>query len=505
MHYRRFAPFALAASALALPSLANAAPGEGDASASVSLGADGANADADASGDADAKSRPWIRRYSPRAHMWEVGFFGGLWLPADNIELHDRNIAPIGIDTSAELGLRAGYYPLRHFGLEGELAMMPTRVETEQRAFVSSARAQVVAQLGLFRIVPFVTLGGGVVSIRSEENAAGRNSDEMLSVGGGLKYFATEHIVLRLEGRDMMSPKQGASPNAPAHSGEVLFGFSLALGPRKPKADPPPPDADGDGFLDSTDACPQEAGIAPDGCPARDADDDGFLDAEDACPDVPGAAPDGCPIPDSDGDGFLDPDDACPQEAGVEPDGCPIRDTDGDGFLDPDDTCPQEPETVNGFEDEDGCPDDLPEEVKKYTGVVEGIYFATGKSKIRPRSFPKLDAAIKVLAEYTDLRVEVSGHTDSRGRRAKNVELSQARADAVKQYMVEKGIDADRIETRGAGPDEPVGDNETDQGRSENRRIEFKLITAAPPAAEPAADPAEAPEAAPEPATDDGE
>ena len=82
-----------------------------------------------------------------------------------------------------------------------------------------------------------------------------------------------------------------------------------------------------------------------------------------------------------------------------------------------------------------------------------------------------------MLADYPSLRVEISGHTDDRGKRDKNLGLSQDRADAVKQYMVDKGIDAGRITTRGAGPDEPIGDNKTKAGRQQNRRIEFKLIT----------------------------
>ncbi len=483
MFNRSTAPGFLAlAAAMALPAIAHAAP-DGEAKGEASLDLSGVDADGSASAskaDDPAKQRPWIKRWTPRKHMWEVGIYGGLWLPADNIELHDRNLPPIRFDTGPALGLRAGYYPLRHLGLEGELGMMPTRVETEQRAFVSTARAQVVVQLGLFRIVPFAVLGGGVLAVRSEDSAAGRNGDESLHVGGGLKLFLNEHIVLRLEGRDVMSPQEGATPAAPAHTGEVLLGFSLALGPRKPKQDPAPPDRDGDSFADAQDTCPDEAGIAPDGCPAKDADRDGFLDAEDTCPALAGIAPDGCPIVDSDGDGYLDPDDACADEAGVEPDGCPIRDVDGDGILAPQDACPEQPEVYNGFEDTDGCPDDLPEEVKKYTGVIEGIFFATGKSVIREKSFPQLDQAVKVLLDYPTLKVEVSGHTDSKGKHDKNVQLSQDRAAAVKAYMAEKGVDASRIQTRGAGPDEPVGDNATRDGRAMNRRIEFKLVTEQP-------------------------
>jgi len=473
--HRVIAPALAACAALALPTAARAAPPDASGSASV-------DATEAATPEDDGAQTPWLKRYTPRRNMWEVGIFGGLWLPADDIELHDRNLPPVGYDTSAALGLRFGYYPLRHFGLEGELAMMPARLETEQRAFVSTARAQAVVQLGLWRVVPFALIGGGVLSVRSEDDAAGRNGDESLHVGGGVKVFLTRNIVLRLEGRDVMSPQQGITPVAPAHSGEVLLGFSLALGPRPKEA--PPPDRDGDGFLDASDACPDDPGIEPDGCPAKDTDLDGFLDREDACPMEAGAAPDGCPIPDSDGDGYLDPDDACPDEVGVDPDGCPIRDIDGDGLLAPEDECPEEPENRNGFEDEDGCPDEIPEIIKRFTGVIDGIYFASGKATIRSKSFSKLDEAVAVLKSYPALRVEISGHTDSRGRHERNMELSRDRAASVKAYLVGKGIDTARIETRGAGPDEPIGSNKTKSGRQKNRRIEFKLMPLAMPVLE---------------------
>jgi OOP family OmpA-OmpF porin len=185
----------------------------------------------------------------------------------------------------------------------------------------------------------------------------------------------------------------------------------------------------------------------------------------------------GSPVPDTDKDGILDPDDECVDVPGVpEYKGCPIPDTDKDGILDPDDDCPEEPETKNGFQDADGCPDEIPEEVTTFTGVIQGIFFATGKAKIRPQSRPKLDAAAEVLKKFPDLRIEISGHTDAQGAEAFNLDLSQRRADAVKDYLVGKGISADRIETRGVGESEPRESNATKAGRAKNRRIEFKVL-----------------------------
>src|SRR5690606_37851852 len=155
VHPRALVPGCLALAAAALvPSAAaraaDPAPLEASTTGSVELvelDAEGNSIEPEDPELLAAKQRPWIRRFIPRRNMWEVGFFGGLWLPSDVIELHDRNLPPIRYDTSAELGLRVGYYPLQHFGLEGELAMIPSRLETEQRAFVSTARAHAVLQL----------------------------------------------------------------------------------------------------------------------------------------------------------------------------------------------------------------------------------------------------------------------------------------------------------------------------------------------------------------------
>jgi OOP family OmpA-OmpF porin len=144
--------------------------------------------------------------------------------------------------------------------------------------------------------------------------------------------------------------------------------------------------------------------------------------------------------------------------------------------LDPNDKCPKEPETKNGYEDDDGCPDEVPEAVKKFTGVIEGIEFDTGKATIRKKSTEKLDAALKVLTDYPKLKIEISGHTDNVGKDEANLKLSQDRADSVKKYFTDKGIDAARIQTRGAGPSQPIEDNKTAAGRQKNRRIEFKLV-----------------------------
>jgi outer membrane protein OmpA-like peptidoglycan-associated protein len=195
-----------------------------------------------------------------------------------------------------------------------------------------------------------------------------------------------------------------------------------------------------------------------------DADADGINDDSDQCLNEPGLAPLGCP--DRDGDSVIDRNDQCPGVAGVPPLGCP-GDTDQDGVADPDDKCPTEAESKNGFEDSDGCPDELPGAVKKLTGVIAGIEFGVNKDNIRSSSFGVLDQAAKILTEYPSLKLEITGRTDDTGARDHDVKLSQQRADAVKGYLVAKGVGVDRIITRGAGPDEPLLKEKTKKSAAE--------------------------------------
>lgn len=110
--------------------------------------------------------------------------------------------------------------------------------------------------------------------------------------------------------------------------------------------------------------------------------------------------------------------------------------------------------------------------------VIPGVNFETAKSTIRPESYPILDEAAKILIENPGIRVEVQGHTDSQGSDAYNLRLSQARAEAVRNYLIEKHrVDPDRLTARGYGERRPIADNATEEGRAENRRVEFKILT----------------------------
>jgi outer membrane protein OmpA-like peptidoglycan-associated protein len=250
-----------------------------------------------------------------------------------------------------------------------------------------------------------------------------------------------------------------------------------------------PGDRDGDGIADNVDKCPDEPedkdGFEDaDGCPDPDNDKDGILDAKDKCPLEPEDKDgfqdeDGCPDPDNDKDGFADANDKCPLEPedkdGFEDeDGCPDPDNDKDGVLDTVDRCPNEP----GPADNNGCP-------KKYEHIIvtqekielkQKIFFDTDKAIIQPRSFSLLDEIASVLRGRPTMTVRIEGHTDARGSRPHNLKLSQARADSVRQHLLGLGIEPQRMEPRGYGPDQPIETNKTAGGRERNRRVEF-IIT----------------------------
>ena len=205
---------------------------------------------------------------------------------------------------------------------------------------------------------------------------------------------------------------------------------------------------------------------------AKDTDKDGIPDKDDACPEVAGPKKfNGCP--DTDGDGIPDKDDKCPDVAGpAENGGCPWPDTDGDGVLDKDDLCPE----VAGPASNKGCPEPDEKEQKQLNQYAKTILFDTGKATIKFQSAEVLNQILNVLKKYPNSRFRIEGHTDSTGKKAKNMILSQNRADAVKVYLIQGGIDASRLESQGFGPEKPIASNKNKKGRELNRRVEINLI-----------------------------
>jgi OOP family OmpA-OmpF porin len=262
---------------------------------------------------------------------------------------------------------------------------------------------------------------------------------------------------------------------------------------------PQPLDSDGDGVTDDLDKCPgTPKGVKVDarGCPL-DSDGDGVPDYLDKCPGTPkGVKVDkaGCPL-DSDGDGVADYLDKCPDTPkGVKVDkaGCPL-DSDGDGVADYLDKCPDTPKGAKV--DMDGCPldsdgdgvpdykDQCPNTLKGATvnsvgcWVIKGLTFDYNKAGIKPEFFGVLGQNINVMKANPTVRVELHGHTDSVGSDAYNQALSERRANAVRDYLVSKGIDSNRLTVKGLGEEDPVATNATPEGRAKNRRVELNIIS----------------------------
>lgn len=233
------------------------------------------------------------------------------------------------------------------------------------------------------------------------------------------------------------------------------------------------PDTDGDGIIDEEDACPKVPGpIENQGCP--DTDGDGIFDFVDGCPEVFGPEENnGCPWPDTDGDGLLDKEDACPYLAGpIENEGCPYLDTDGDTVFDKDDDCPNTP----GLVELKGCPQIEEEIIEILKTAFDNLEFETGKDVIKISSYESLTELAEVLVKKTDWKLQIAGHTDNVGSAQSNLVLSKKRSEAVKQFMISKGIDASRLSALYFGETDPVEDNSTKEGRQKNRRVEMTII-----------------------------
>ncbi len=240
------------------------------------------------------------------------------------------------------------------------------------------------------------------------------------------------------------------------------FGVPTARGVLGLRWEPSPNDPDHDGVKSREPD--QRAAIeesAPEDEPVTVDDvDDATRDAAirggyDACPDLP-----------EDFDGIEDED------------GCPEGDRDKDGVLDYIDRCDAAPETINGFKDDDGCPDEGPAKIVIEEGkitILETILFEPNSSTIDRSSYSIMDQIALTFRKHGEIeRIEIGGHTDSTGPRGFNMRLSRERARSVRLYLVAHGIPPGRLSARGYGPDRPIGDNETDDGRTMNRRVEFQ-------------------------------
>lgn len=208
----------------------------------------------------------------------------------------------------------------------------------------------------------------------------------------------------------------------------------------------------------------------------KDKDNDGILDKLDGCPKIPGPIEnDGCPWGDKDNDSVPDNEDKCPEETGdKDNEGCPWGDFDGDGVPDNEDKCKYNSGTLANM----GCPEaEVTEEVQKVLNdYAKVILFNSGVSSIKAESNKFLDEIVKILKESPSAKFTIEGHTDSIGSYESNQKLSEERAEAVKQFLVEKGIEPNRLEALGYGERKPIATNMYKAGRSQNRRVEINLV-----------------------------
>ncbi len=347
----------------------------------------------------------------------------------------------------------------------------------------------------------FINAGLGGVQYKSD--FAGDDGRGFGSLGMGVRR-GWEHGALRLAVRvDHDLTSSNGLGGSDFTNYKAILGWTWGIGPR-------PKDTDQDGVYDKKDKCPDTprgAIVDKDGCP-KDSDGDGVWDGIDQCPDTPRGwpvDPRGCPL-DTDGDGVFDGKDKCPNTpkgctvnaegcqadadgdgvcdgldkcantpkgCRVDAKGCPI-DSDGDGVCDGIDQCPGTPSGVTV--DAKGCPPPPPAPpayipAAKEELVLEKVFFETNKATLTPESSETLDKVAASLLANPDVKLQVAGHTDNTGSAKYNLKLSDARANAVMNYLIAKGVSPSMLSSKGYGLTEPIADNKTAEGRAQNRRV----------------------------------
>jgi outer membrane protein OmpA-like peptidoglycan-associated protein len=429
------------------------------------------------------------------AKWWIVGGGGVVWPPAE-LRLEK---------TRAAFG-----------GIVGPVSTPPWALEIRGHTASSDSMqktrlSHVEGNLTLFGfpdavISPYLTGGAGLIWVKTQ---GATESKFAWNGGGGFRIRLAPRWALRADVRDISYQVLSYTGDKFRHSAEVFGGIAYQFGvkPRDSDADGVPDkrdqcpgtpagarvdasgcpiDSDGDGIYDGLDSCegtPKGAAVDAAGCPA-DADGDGAYDGLDLCPDTPANArvdASGCPL-DSDGDGVFDGLDRCegtPKGCAVNPNGCPT-DADQDGVCDGVDQCPDTP--ARARVDAKGCPIVVSEKETELleTGMIrlQDINFDTGRATVKPESYSVLDEVGQILTKWPELRIEIGGHTDSRGSTASNQRLSDERAQAVLGYLKEKFPDlhSDQYTAVGYGESKALVPNTSVLNMAKNRRVEFKVL-----------------------------
>ena len=109
--------------------------------------------------------------------------------------------------------------------------------------------------------------------------------------------------------------------------------------------------------------------------------------------------------------------------------------------------------------------------------VLRNVFFDTDKATLKPMSYTELDKLVEIMNKNPKIKIEIGGHTDNVGSKAYNQRLSQSRAESVVNYLISKGFSSDRMTYKGYGFDDPIATNNTEEGRAQNRRVEFKILS----------------------------
>jgi len=285
-------------------------------------------------------------------------------------------------------------------------------------------------------VQPFLIGGVGAVYEQLGNTADKNVFTPYLDAGAGVLFKITDQLSARAEATYFLDFNGNSYKGSHDNLGDGRFSLGVQYALFKPKpapvavaAVPPPPPP------------PPEPVAPPPPPPPADADGDGVPDTRDECPNTP---------------------------AGVKVDarGCPL-DSDGDGVADYLDQCPGTPK---GFKvDAVGC-------IIEQTVILRTVNFEFNKDTLTTEAKDTLDLVAAGMASQPKLTVIISGHTDSVGADAYNQKLSLKRAEVVRAYMVGKGVAEVRLKAEGYGESKPIASNDTEEGRAENRRVEFQVL-----------------------------